>query len=107
MTGQPVNLAVTAEASLPAPIASASIGGESFRVPEKRIHNQAELDRHVALPQPCADSLCCVLQAQKLLVCFTARLLVLLASAWHAFLGNCSTDCNDNQMTIKSSAVAR
>ena len=53
MTGQPVNLAVTAEASLPAPIASAATGGESFRAPEKRIHNQAELDRYVALPQLC------------------------------------------------------
>ena len=55
MTGRPVNLAVAAEASLPAPVAPAAAGGDSFRAPEKRIHNQAELDRHVALPPPCAS----------------------------------------------------
>ena len=52
MTGQPVNSVVTTDASLPAPAALASSGGQNFRAPEKRIHNQAELDRHVALPRP-------------------------------------------------------
>jgi hypothetical protein len=45
MTGHPVNSVVNAGSSLPAPVAVGQAGMQAFRAPEKRIHNQAELDR--------------------------------------------------------------
>ena len=52
MTGQPVDSVVNAGSSLPAPLAAGQAGTQAFGAPEKRIHNQAELDRHDA-GSPC------------------------------------------------------
>ena len=49
MTGQPVDSVVNAGSSLPAPVAVGQAGTQAFQAPEKRIHNQAELDRHDAV----------------------------------------------------------
>ena len=46
LTGQPVESVVVAEARLPVPLAASGRQGTSFQPPEKRIHNQADLDRH-------------------------------------------------------------
>ena len=46
MTGQPVDSVVVAEAGLPVPLAASGMQGGAFRPPEKRIHNQTDLNRH-------------------------------------------------------------
>ena len=52
LTGVPVQPLVVAEAQMPAPANSAPAGQPIFAPPEKRIHNNADLDRSAALSLP-------------------------------------------------------